>query len=382
MLARFGSLLLALIVVSGPPLRAQEAERVAPRLSDEETAAVDAAVESEIERQRLVGVAVGVIRQGRVAYLKGYGLADREGDVPVTEATLFRWASAGKPLTAIAALQLAQEGKLDLDADVRQYVPEFPDKGVKITSRQLLGHLGGIVHYANGRVIRTAREYPTAHPFEDVVLALDTFKESPLVCQPGEKYAYSTHGYILLSAVVQRAGGEKFADQVRDRIIRPLDLATLQPDYQWVSIPNRAVGYRLRDGEVVRSTDTDVSWKLGGGGYLSDIGDFARFAEALIDRRLVDEATETMMWTPQKTNDGQPTDYGLGFGVETDERGRLKISHNGAQEKSRTRLVIYPRERHGVVVMSNSENAEPARISTAVYAALSRARRPAAPATR
>jgi len=305
-----------------------------------------------------VGLVVGVIEDGEVRYIKGFGLADREQKTPVTPASLFRWASCSKPLTAVAAMQLVEQGKLDLDADVRTYVPEFPDHGVKITPRQLLCHQGGIVHYVNGKVVATQRQYDTPNPFADVINALDKFKESPLVNKPGEKYSYTTHGYILLSAVVQRAGGQPFAEQVRNRIAKPLGLTTLRPDYQWEAIPGRVTGYRKRGGEIVFSEDTDVSWKLGGGGFISSGEDFARFAAGLINRRLVNEATETAMWTPQKLADGKATNYALGFGVDT-KSGRLRVSHSGAQEKTRTLFVVYPRERRGVVVMTNSEWVQP-----------------------
>jgi CubicO group peptidase (beta-lactamase class C family) len=340
------------------------------RLPAARAAAVDRAVQAEMEKEGIIGLAVGVVRDGEVAYAKGYGLADRESALPVTSKTLFRWASCAKPLTAVAAMQLVEAGTLRLDADVRSLVPEFPDKGNVITVRQLLCHQGGIVHYSNGKVIPTKRSYPTPHPFADVVLALDTFKDSPLVNRPGEKYSYTTHGYILVSAAVQRAGRQPFADQVRDRIAKPLDMTTLRPDYQWEAIPNRAVGYACNGGVVARSTDTDVSWKLGGGGFVSNVDDFARFAAGLINRRLVNEKTETMMWEPQKLRSGETTSYGLGFGVDVNTNGRLRVSHSGSQEKTRTRLVIYPRERHGVVVMTNSEWVDPGKFTTLVYTAL------------
>lgn len=339
-------------------------------LSIEESALVDAAMTAEIERQKAIGVAVGVIREGEIVYAKGYGFADREEKIPVTTKTMFRWASISKPLTAVVAMQLVEAGKLDLDDDVRRHVPEFPDKGVRITVRQLLSHQGGVVHYSNGKVIQTEREYESRHPYENVVVALDTFKESPLVHAPGEKYSYSTHGYILLSAVVERAGKLRFAEQVQKRVCAPLGLESLQPDYQWVNIPHRAAGYRLRDGQVVRSTDTDVSWKLGGGGYISTIEDLARFGIGLMERRLVNGKTERLMWTVRQPSIGPPTKYALGFSVEG-QGGNLKISHNGSQEKARTRLVIYPRQRHGMVVMSNSRHADPGRFTTEVYRALS-----------
>lgn len=324
---------------------------------------------AEMERQKVVGLALAVIRDGRIAHVAGYGYADREKQVPVSTNTMFRWASISKSVTAVAAMQLVEAGKLKLDDDVRQYVPEFPVKDAVITVRQLLSHQGGIVHYSNGRVIRTARKHPAEHPFEDVVTALDTFKESPLINAPGARYSYSTHGYILLSAVVQRAGGEQFADQVAARICRPLNLRTLRPDYQWVDIPHRATGYLLRDGEVVRSTDTDVSWKLGGGGYLSAITDLAGFGLGLIEGKLVEKATEQVMWTVRQPREGKPSSYALGFTVEGGGK-ELKVSHNGSQEKAKTRLVIYPRQRHGLAVMCNSRHADPARFTTIAYGAL------------
>jgi serine beta-lactamase-like protein LACTB len=138
-----------------------------------------------MESQQLVGLAMGVIVDGKVVHVRGFGFADREAKRPVDERTMFRWASISKPLTAMRAMQLVEQGKLDLDAEVREYVPEFPKKPHFITTRQLLGHLGGIVHYRNGVVIRSQVEYESPHPFADVVVALDTFKESPLIAEPG-----------------------------------------------------------------------------------------------------------------------------------------------------------------------------------------------------
>lgn len=336
----------------------------------------DAAARAEVERQGLVNLVVVVIDEDRIAWAKGYGFADRENQVPADpRETQYRWASISKSVTAIAALQLAEAGRLDLDADVREYVPEFPDKGVKITPRQLLCHQGGIVHYKNGPVVHARAEYSTPHPFNDVITALDQFKDSPLVNQPGQKYAYSTHGFVLLSAVVQRAGKERFADQVAERIARPLGMTSFQPDYEWVAIPNRAVGYRKdKDGKVVRRTDAqapDVGWKLGGGGYTSTGIDLARFAIGLIDRKLVSESTERRMWTVQHSSDpSSRTSYGLGFAISTTADGTRRIGHSGSQEKSRTQMLLEPTRKRGVVVMTSSEWAEPGKAAQAVLNAI------------
>ena len=362
-MSRLRSLFAALLVAVPLPAAAQ-----APDLA----VAADTAARAQFDKQKLVGLAVGVVADGKVAFLKGYGYADKEKGAPVDPGkTLFRWASCSKPLTAVAALQLAEAGTLDLDKDVRHYVPEFPDKGTPITLRQLLCHQGGVVHYTNGKVIRTKRDYDAEHPFADVVLALDTFKDSPLVCEPGAKYSYTTHGYILLSAAVQKAGKQPFADQVRDRIARPLGMASLQPDYQWKAIPHRAVGYRrLASSEVIRSTDTDVSWKLGGGGYVSTVEDFARFAAGLVNRKLVSDRTEAKMWTRQKLANGSATNYGLGFAFGKTPGGREWVGHGGSQEKTRTMMVLEPKARRGVVVMTNSEWGNPSQVAAAVLDAV------------
>lgn len=324
-------------------------------------------VVEEMDKQQLVGVAVGLIQDGKVAYLRGFGYADRENAVPVDTDTMFRWASISKTMTAITALQLWEQGKLDLDADIRSLVPSFPaqkhdDRDVVVTPRMLLCHQGGIVHYTNGTVVPVEREYWREYPFRNVRLAVDIFSLSPLVNGPGEKYSYTTRGYILLSAAVQQAGGQKFATQVQRRIARPCGMTTLQPDYQWKEISNRAVGYRKVDGKIVPSTDTDVSWKLGGGGFISTIGDIARYGVGLMEGRLVSADTEKLMWTPQSTADGTATTYGLGFQVFNLADPQV-IGHGGAQEKTRTVMVLSPDSQTGVVVMSNSEYANPTRFA-------------------
>jgi len=338
---------------------------------------MDEAARAEMGRQQIVGLAVGVIQEGRISYLKGYGWSDREKRIPVSRKTMFRWASISKSLTALVAMQLWEKGQLKLDGDVRQYVPEFPDKAQRITPRQLLSHQGGIVHYSNGPVVVTLRQYDQPNPFESVLLAVDTFKESPLVNLPGQKYAYTTHGFILLSAAVERAGKQKFAHQVRDRIAKPLGMNTLQPDYQWIDIPNRTIGYRKRQNKIVVSSNTDVSWKLGGGGYISSIEDLAKLGEGLLNGKLIQPKTRELMWAPRKTTTGKQTSYGLGFRRWKYVNGALQsvsaeasvtesknqvlmqlVGHSGSQEKTKTLLVLEPQKRFGMVLMSNSEHTQ------------------------
>ena len=336
-------------------------------LTGQTSARVTQALAEELAKQQGVGLAVGIIEGGRVVYVNGLGFADREQNRPVTPETVFNWASNSKPVAAIAAMQLVEAGKLDLDKDVREYVPEFPEKGTVITSRMLLCHQSGIPHYTNGKIIPTKREYGVENPFLDPVNALDTFNQSPLLFTPGERCEYSSFAYILMSAVIQRAGGEPFFDQVQERIAKPLGMATLQLDLA-ASKLEWATGYTMSKGRVMPVKDRSHGWKAGAGAFKSTVGDFAKFAEALINRRLVAPATYARMWQPQKLKSGKPTDWALGFTVEQ-ERAGIKVSHGGRQDETTTRLVLYPATKRGMVVMSNCGFTDVGQFSTAAFRA-------------
>ena len=320
---------------------------------------VDATIQKTMRRQDLVGISVALFREGKIIYVKGFGFADKERKIPADGATKYRWASISKPMTAIAAMQLVEQKKLDLDRDIRSYVPEFPAKPWPISTRRLLAHQGGIVHYRNGRVIRTKTNYKDPHPFKNLVLAIDTFKESPLIAEPGTKYSYSTHGFILAGAVIRKAGGAPYWAQVRERIKAPLGLQSLEPDYQWKDIQGRAVGYRRlgKRGLPFPSSNTDVSWKLPGGGFLSNVRDLARFGMAWGSPVLLKPASWKTLWTALPLKNGRKPHYGLGFALGS-FAGKPLVEHAGAQEKARTWLAALPKEHSGVAIMSNCEYAK------------------------
>ena len=339
--------------------------------------AVHTAVKKEADRQNAVGVAVGVLLDGKIAFYSSTGYQDRHAQIPVSRSTMFRWASISKSLTAITLLQLAEKDLLSLDQTVNHFLAHYPSqqtsdgKSHDITLAQLLTHQAGIVHYTNGIVKGTPQNYLRPHPYRHVQLAINGFNQSLLLHVPGTAYSYTTRGYILLSAIVEQAAGRPFHVQVDRMIAKPLAMNTLQPDYQWKRIQNRAVGYRKSTtGEIVASTDTDVSWKLGGGGFISNIDDLAKFAEGLLQRKLVNQETQTMMFTRQAIADGTITNYGLGFQAK-EFNGRQTIGHGGSQEKTRTRLAIDLEMNNGVVVMSNSEYVDTAKFAEVIFKVIS-----------
>lgn len=354
-------LVLVLALLSGQFSHAQE--------SSDEWKVVDNAVVEQMKQQGIVGVAVGVIRDSKVVYTNGYGYSNVENQNPVTSASVFNWASNSKPVIAVAALQLVQMEKLNLDAPISKYLLELPDQFSKITARQLLCHQSGIPHYSNGRIVSSGK-IMSAQQELDPVNSIHRFARSPLIFEPGSKTDYSSYAYILLTAVVQSAGGSKIDDQLLERIGQPLHFRSFQKDVAFQEQKDWVTGYKISNGNPGPIKDYAHFWKHGAGSYKSDIRDFAKFACALSSKKLINEQTTTVMWTNQHTIDGKKSKFGLGVAVQGEGRS-LRISHNGSQDETRTRMVIYPNQGHGVVIMCNTQGVEPGRISTAIYSAMS-----------
>lgn len=344
---------------------------------------IDQAVAEEMERQELVGVAIGVIEDGEVVYVKGYGWANREAEVPLDEATVINWASNSKPVGAVIAAGLVQAGRLDLDADIRTYVPDFPDKGQTITTRQLLCHQSGIPHYSNGKIVSgeplASRFSRPQHlpdlPEWDPAVAVARFANSPLIHQPGHVEDYSSYAYVLLSAVLQAAAEQSLHEQIQVAVVEPLQLNSFQLDIplhpsKLETQAKWATGFRrLQNGGIIAIPDVAHYWKHAAGGYKSNARDFSCWAAALLGETLMDKTSKEIFWKPQQTADGKIGAYGLGFAV--DGRGKnFRVAHGGSQDETKTRMVLYPEQRRGVVVMSNCNHADPGKISTSIFAAL------------
>lgn len=367
---------------------------------------LDAAVRDEMKRQKLVGVAVGVIRRGKLVHVQAYGWADREAERRMETTTVVNWASNSKPVAAVIAAQLVREGLLDLDADIRTYLPDFPDKGHPITTRQLLCHQSGFPHYENGRIIPgrpLASPFPVAGPAAagesgdgtgqsspdhtgstgkaeslpewDPAVSVARFVDSPLIHVPGTHEDYSSYAYVLLSAVLQAAGKESLHDQIARRIVNPLQLQSFQLDLPLS--PNQqnrqadwAKGYfQSDDGKVVATPDEAHYWKHAAGGYKSNVVDFGQWAAGLLGSDLLDESAKQKFWVRQPLGSEKPGRFGLGFEV-SGSGNRRRISHGGSQGECRTRLVVEPATGSGVVVMSNCNHADPSRLADVIEAAL------------
>jgi len=333
------------------PLSAQQKS-----LPLEKRAAIEKAVASFMSANSIPGLSAAVVLEGEPRWSQGFGMADLENSSPATSSTLFRLGSISKPISATAVLQLWERGKLDLDASVQKYCPEFPQKEWPITTRELLGHLGGIRHYhpdGKGDVPEDS-----ARHFASMQESLQIFASDPLVAKPGTKFNYSTYGYTVVGCVMEGAASEKFTDYVRKNIFQPAGMGQTRDDDFFTVIPHRTRWYHKDKSGIVRNAGVlDSSYKIPGGGIISSADDMGRFEAALLGDKLLQHATRDLMWTSLKTADGKQTGYGLGWGI-LDKFGLHILAHTGGQQGTSTAFAVVPDRRAGVVLLANMDSVD------------------------
>lgn len=311
-----------------------------------------ARVRADIAERGYPGIAIAVAVDGETVWSEGFGYADLEHRVPMSPAVKFRVGSISKSMTAAAVASLVEKGRLDLDAPVQQYVPSFPEKAHPVTTRQLGGHLGGIRHYrGNENFIRD--------PYPTVLDGLSIFADDPLLHEPGTAFSYTSHGFNLLSAAVEGAAGQPFLDTMREAVFRPLGMRDTVADFVTPIIPGRT-RYYVRDdeGRVVNAPFVNNSYKWAGGGFLSTTEDVLRFANAHLDDGFLSKSSRELLFTEQKTRDGEGVGYGLGWFIRTRDDGRRLLSHSGGSVGGTSLMVMEPETRVVVVGLINLTGAD------------------------
>jgi serine beta-lactamase-like protein LACTB, mitochondrial len=331
-------------------------------LPPEKRSQIEMAVSSFMSANSVPGIGAAVVLEGEPMWSAGFGMADLENSAPATSSTLFRLGSISKPITAVAVLQLWERGKLDLDAPVQKYCPAFPQKEWPITSRELLGHLGGIRHYnpdGKGDIPEDS-----ARHFSSMEESLTIFAADPLVAKPGTKFNYSTYGYTLLGCVLEGAASQKYVDYVRENIFKPAGMAQTQADDFFSIIPHRTRWYHKEKSGIVRNAGVlDSSYKIPGGGLIASADDMARVEAAILADKLLQRATRDLMWASQKTDDGKPTGYGMGWGTQR-KYGLTLMAHGGGQQGTSTTVLVAPERRAGIVVLANMDGLDTGALAT------------------
>ncbi|HYE57135.1 MAG TPA: serine hydrolase domain-containing protein [Rhodothermales bacterium] len=301
------------------------------------------------------GCAVGVTRGGAPALARAYGLADLEHDVPNTPATIFEAGSVSKQFTAAAAILLALDGKLSLDADVRTYVPELPDYGTPITVRHLIHHTSGLRDWG---VVAALEGWPRGARVHTHAHVLDIARRQRMLnYQPGDFYSYTNTGYNLLAIIVERVSGQSFAAFTRDRLFAPLGMTSTRwrDDFSEV-VKGRAVAYRPGPNGTFR-LDMPFENVHGNGGLLTTVADLLHWTDALQTERGLPAALVAEMHRQARLNSGRPIEYAGGL-VVSRYGAAAEVSHSGATAGYRAFLARYPARHLAVAVLCNAASAD------------------------
>jgi CubicO group peptidase (beta-lactamase class C family) len=295
------------------------------------------------------GCALGVLKDGAIAYARGYGMADLEHDVPISTATVFYVGSLSKQFTAMAAALAMQQGKLTPQDSVRTYLPELPDYAASIKVRHLIHHTSGLRDYNTllsiaGRRGDEAYDNPT-------VLRM-TARQKHLNFPPGSEYLYSNTGYTLLATIVERATGTPFASYADANIFKPLGMAVTHYHVDASRlVKNRALAFARSAAGDVR-LDTPSNERAGAGGLFTSIPDLLRWDNNFYDARVGGPALIEQLQGTEPLSNGKPSAYAWGLEIGT-YRGMRIVEHGGSLGGYRAHLLRVPDRHTSVVLLCN-----------------------------
>jgi CubicO group peptidase (beta-lactamase class C family) len=326
---------------------------------DQFTARLDQAIPMHLEENIVPGAAVAIIRGGKIVFKKGYGFADIEKKQPVTATTGFNIGSISKPVAAWGVMKLVEEGKLELDAPVEKYLTrwhlpesEFDKNGVTI--RRLLSHTAGL----------SLHGYPGWGPDDKlptIEKSLSGATNGPgdvhLIMQPGTEWKYSGGGYTICQLLVEEVNGQKFADYMREQILRPLGMTRSDYTLTQEIMAGSSLAYDVW-GELTPNPRFTAQAAAGLHTTVEDLAIFAKSALTGPDgeppgRGLVSENTIELMMTPAAAADST---YGLGYGIRTLPEGIASKGHGGGNRGWQSYFQIIPESRDGITIVTNGSN--------------------------
>lgn len=296
------------------------------------------------------GGVVLVMKDGNIVFEKAYGMANLTYDIPFTTSTTTNIGSTSKQFTAMAIQLLAQQGKLDLDDDIRKYFPELPDFGKTVTIRNLLTHTSGYREFLN-LLAMTGRDLSTNLKKEQV---LEVIKRQPeLQNDPGAEWNYNNTGYVLAAALVEKITNEPFPQWMKENIFEPLEMNhTMVRANPGQVVPNRSMGYTTSENGKYEEV-TDLGGAMGAGGIYTTAEDLAKWIKNFSDPQVGNSEIVKEMMTPYVLSTGDTTSYGLGLMIQ-DLKGLKNVNHGGADVAHRSMLMYFPEIEGGVVVESNN----------------------------
>jgi CubicO group peptidase (beta-lactamase class C family) len=315
---------------------------------------IDEYLRTQMKAQQIPGVALAVVKDGKIVLARGYGLANVEHQVPVKPETIFQSGSTGKQFTATAVMMLVEEGKLGLEDKITKYFPDAPEAWRNITIRHLLTHTSGMTDYPRDFDLR--RDYT-----EDDLL--QRIKTIPLAFQPGEKWSYSNLAYVTLGILIHKVSGKFYGDFLQERIFKPLEMSTARIISEADIVPNRAAGYRVANGQLKNQEWVSPSLNTTADGALYfTVYDMAKWDAALYTEKLLKRSSLEQMWTPVKLNNGTTFPYGFGWGLGN-VRGHRVVEHGGSWQGFKAQISRYVDDKLTIILFANLARANQTKLA-------------------
>ena len=309
-------------------------------------AAADRIVRDEMQKQRIPGVALVILRDGKVIHQAGFGAADLEQNLSVRPDTAFNVGSLSKQFVAEGVLLLARDGKIALDAPVSRYLSDAPASWSGITVRHLLSHTSGLIREAPGF------DGDKVQSDADVIRSAYAI---PLNAPPGTRFEYCNLGYFILAEIITRTSGKPWPAFFAERVFGPAGMTATRPTSLTDLIPHRARGYEWNAGRF----ENALSFRAlrPSGAFTSTAADLARWEAVLARGGLSDGAARAEMWRPARLANGETAPYGFGWRIETVD-GQTEIGHGGSLPGFRSYYARYPHAKLAIIVLTNNGAAE------------------------
>jgi D-alanyl-D-alanine carboxypeptidase len=305
----------------------------------------DEFISAQLREQNIPGLALAIVKDGKVIKAAGYGYADLERKTPITPETVLKIASVSKQFIATGIMLLVQDGKLSVNDPVSKHITDTPPAWKGITIRHLLTHTAGLVREAPGVDISK---------FQPDIDVIRKAYDAPLHFVPGEKYQYSNVGYFILGEIIRRISGRPWADYIDEKVFKPSGMISTFPTNTTVRIANRAIGYV--DNDNPRRAPEWTALRPSGA-FLSTVLDMAKWDVMLDTDRILTEATRREMWTPVQLNDGTTSGYGYGWQLTTN-RGRTQVYHGGGGPGARASFRRFLDDRLSIIVLINMDDVD------------------------
>jgi CubicO group peptidase (beta-lactamase class C family) len=309
------------------------------------------------------GVTALVSRNGQVIYQKAFGMANLELGVPMQVDNIFRIGSITKQFTAIAILQLMEQGKLDLQDEITKYIPDYPTQGNKITIEHLLTHTSGIQSYT-GMKDFIERITLDLKPTE----MIDHFKNEPMEFEPGTKWNYNNSGYYLLGYIIEQVSGKTYPEYIEENFFKPLGMSHSLYGSDITIVKNRASGYSRGDNGYENAQAMSMTQPYSAGSIQSTVEDLFKWNQAVHEYKLVKKESLDKAFTNYKLADGTETDYGYGWSFGYVQESPT-IEHGGGINGFSTMAIYLPKEDVYAVVFANCECISPKDVAARLAAA-------------